>query len=337
MTTPANTTFVCCIEPGTLEPMTLRLLESLRRHGGRFADARFIACQPRLGTPLSQATRERLKELNGEFVHLWRPRAFGWYHYLNKAASLRQLDASITTEWVTFLDSDTLIAREPSEFVAEDVDFLACPPDDGLVGSRGPEDLWDPTWIRIFGALGLAASDVPFIKEYNTGKDIRLYFNSGAFSYRKNTGFSQQYWSCVRTVLKENIGFPTFYEHYTDQVVLGLTALKMGLRWRALSVGYNLAVDQPVATLSDRNLASATLLHYHKGLTGEGDALLSRLRQTHPDLAAWLEPLGPISDPRSRVPFLAGEGLRVARGFPRALYRRRLREALKGDHGAAAT
>jgi hypothetical protein len=324
MATPANTTFVCCIEPGALEPMTLRLLESLRRHGGRFAEARFIACQPRLGPPLSRSTRQRLKELNGEFSYIWRPRKFGWYHYLNKAAALVQLNSSITTEWVTFLDSDTLIAREPLEFVADDVDFLACAPDDGLVGSRGPDDLWDATWMRIFKILNLDPAEVPFIQEHNTGKRIRLYFNSGAFSYRKETGFARNYLNSVMRILEENIGFPEFHEHYTDQVVLGLAALKMGIRWKALSAGYNLAVDRPVEELSDQDLASAVLLHYHKGLTGDGGALFARLHRAHPGLAAWLEPLGTIRDPRSPAQLLVGEGLRIARGVPRALYRRRL-------------
>jgi hypothetical protein len=334
LTGRSQTTFVCCIESGPLEPMALRLVESIRRHGGEFAGARIIACQPRFGAPLSSSTRSRLAELNAEHVWLWKPRRRGWYHYLNKAEALVYLEPQITTEWVTFLDSDMVVASEPTAIVGDDVDFVACAPDDGLVGSTGPSHRLDPTWTRYFSSVGLKIDDVPMIKEYNTGKYIRLYFNSGLFSYRISTGFGKFYKSSVEKALSEHLGFPYHYEHFTDQIVLGLAAYRMGLRWRELPYGYNLAVDRDASELPDEKMREAVVLHYHKALEKRPDVFFKRLSVTHPQLHEWLPSLGGVSDSRSAVSKIAGEALRIVRGVPRRLYRQRVRLA-PGDPSQA--
>jgi hypothetical protein len=139
----------------------------------------------------------------------------------------------------------------------------------------------------------------------------------------------------MQRVLDLNLGFPEYYEHFTDQVVLGLCALKMDLDWRALPMGYNLAVDRDVGQLPDEQLAAATVLHYHKALERDPGPFFSRLQKTHPEVAQWLAPLGPLKDPRSSLTFAASEALRVARGLPRALYRRRVSEQLRNAVGAS--
>jgi hypothetical protein len=321
----AKTTFVCCVESGPLEPMTLRLVESIRRHGGEFADARIIACQPRFGAPLSSSTRNRLAALNAEHIWLWKPRRRAWYHYLNKAEALVQLEPNISTEWVTFLDGDMLIAGEPRAIVTDDVDFLACAPDDGLVGSTGSSHPLDETWRRYFESVGLDIDRIPMITEYNTNKSIRLYFNSGLFSYRVSTGFARFYYNAVNKALTDKLGFPYHYEHFTDQIVLGLAAQKMGLRWRMLPYGYNLAVDRDHASLPDEKMRQAVVLHYHKALERNPGAFFERLKVTHPQLTEWLPALGVVSDSRSAASKIVGEALRIARGVPRRVYRRSVR------------
>ncbi|MBS0363285.1 MAG: hypothetical protein JSR98_18065 [Proteobacteria bacterium] len=321
----SETTFVCCIEAGPLEPLSLRLAESIRRHAGRFSQARIIACQPRFGAPLAKATRARLEELGAEHVWLHRPRRRDWYHYLNKAEALVQLQPGITTDWVTFLDSDILIGGEPGEIVGDDIDFAAAAPDDGIVGSTGPGHPLDAMWLRYIASVGVSPERVPMIEEYNTRKEIRLYFNSGLFSYRVSTGFADVYRDTVHKALTDQLGFPYHFEHYTDQVVLGLVALKMDLRWRRLSYGYNLAVDRSATELPDDLMRQAVVLHYHKALERNPQSLFERLGVTHPQIAAWLAEMGGAVDPRSLPAKAFGEALRVARGVPRKLYRRGVR------------
>jgi hypothetical protein len=228
-----------------------------------------------------------------------------------------------------------LIAGEPNELVADEVDFIACAPDTGLVGSTGTSHPLDSTWLRYIDAVGLRPDAVPMVREHNTGEMIRLYFNSGAFSYRKSTNFASAYWKIVNDCLELNLGFPYYGEHYTDQVVLGLCALKIDLRWRELPITYNLAVDRDAEKLPDEQLRSAILLHYHKALERDPEALFHRLRETHPDLADWLTPLGPLGDPRNPLAKASCEALRIIRGVPRAIYRRRVGLESR-RHGEAA-
>ena len=61
MTKISDITFVCCVESGSLESQTIRMVESLRRYGGKFANAPVIAVTPRFGAPLSKATLQVLK------------------------------------------------------------------------------------------------------------------------------------------------------------------------------------------------------------------------------------------------------------------------------------
>src|SRR5690606_37796289 len=50
-------TVVTCVEAGTLEPMAVRMVRSLRRWGGRYSNVQVIAVTPRWGPPLRPQTR----------------------------------------------------------------------------------------------------------------------------------------------------------------------------------------------------------------------------------------------------------------------------------------
>ncbi len=55
VTTPLPTaTIVTCVEYGPLEQMVVRMVDSLRRWGGRLADAPVYAVKPRRGMPLTR-------------------------------------------------------------------------------------------------------------------------------------------------------------------------------------------------------------------------------------------------------------------------------------------
>lgn len=45
---PISMTVVACVESGVLEPLTIRMVDSLRRFGGRFANTEVVAVTPRL-------------------------------------------------------------------------------------------------------------------------------------------------------------------------------------------------------------------------------------------------------------------------------------------------
>jgi hypothetical protein len=64
---PQITFFVCCVESGALEGQTVRMVESLRRWGGQFANAPLVAVSPRLSSPLSRETHRAFERLQVEY------------------------------------------------------------------------------------------------------------------------------------------------------------------------------------------------------------------------------------------------------------------------------
>ena len=123
-------TFVTCVESGPLELQVLRMVESLRTFGGRYADCPVWAVKPRFGPPLSKTTREQFDRLGIEFHKTQRNDPHGWYAYINKTRALMLAEAEVRTEFVGWLDADLLFAGEPTELLPRpDEDLTACSSD----------------------------------------------------------------------------------------------------------------------------------------------------------------------------------------------------------------
>src|SRR5580700_3984300 len=82
------TTFVCCVESGGLESQTIRMVRSLRQHGGRVADAPIIAVTPRFGPPLSKNTTQVFNRLNVTHIRRAGNNPHPWFKFLNKPLAL---------------------------------------------------------------------------------------------------------------------------------------------------------------------------------------------------------------------------------------------------------
>lgn len=154
-------TFVCCIEAGPLETMTLRLVESLRRFGGRAAQSPVIAVRPRRGPSLSRSGRRRLDELGVEVLGPPKRPRYDWYHFLNKPKALVAAEAIAQSDVIAFLDGDTLVLAEPQAlWLGDDSDFAA-KPEIGSIESNGPGSTYEPLWEAFASALGLSLDDLP--------------------------------------------------------------------------------------------------------------------------------------------------------------------------------
>jgi hypothetical protein len=88
-----------------------------------------------------------------------------------------------------------------------------------------------------------------------------------------------------------------------DQVVLGLTVLETGMRWRQLSGSHNYAfVSSKPERYTRDDLASAKVLHYHDCMRpDQWQHMLAALEHTHPQVHARLGPLGPLRDPAAAL------------------------------------
>ncbi len=112
------------MESGELEPKTIRMVDSLRRFGGRFSDLDVVAVTPRMGAPLESSTRRRLTELDVRLVRIRPQTRYVWHHYMNKAQAVMAVEERVDSEAILWMDSDIIFLREPNELELPDGDRL---------------------------------------------------------------------------------------------------------------------------------------------------------------------------------------------------------------------
>lgn len=300
MDAPADTlSFVCCIESGPLEWMSLRLAESLRRWGGAFANCPVFAVTPRFGPPLGRATRAAMDKFSVTHLHAPGGNRRAWFGFLNKPGAVVAAEEHARTPCVAWLDSDILVLGEPAELaLSPDEDFAACAPDRNI-GSTGPDDPFDVYWQKVAGVFGIDLDRFPWIVTETEKARIRLYWNSGVFSWRRGRGFAAQYRDDCERLLASRVASKQAGVFFTDQVALVLTVLGKGLRWRALSHACNFAIGKKLQGQVDpAGVAVSRLLHYHDALwPASWDASMALLREQRPDVHRWLEEQGPARNP----------------------------------------
>jgi hypothetical protein len=292
-------TFVCCVESGSLEELTLLLAESLRTFGGAFAGCPFLAVTPRLGAPLARSTRRGMERLGVEHLRLPRANPHPWFGFLNKPAALVAAEERARTPVVAWLDGDVLVLRDPADLALGDgLDFAACAFDKNI-GSAGPDDPFDAYWREVAKIFGLDVDALPWVVTEQEGTRIRLYWNSGVFAWRRSTGFARHYLEDCERLLASKVASKEAGIYFTDQVSLGVTMLRLGLRWRPLSYEYNYALGSTIGHLYDAGKLRATrVLHYHDVFWPHyWDQMMPRLKEVRPDVHDWMQRHGPLRNP----------------------------------------
>lgn len=296
-------TFVCCVDSGWLEAQTLVMIESLRRWGGRFADAHIVAVTPRLGCPLSQQTHRFFKKFDVEYIHYWANHSYTWLPYVNKPHALATVEKRSSSRYIGWLDSDLMFVGEPDQLIPnQDIDFTACAADKN-VGTSGSDDPFNPYWSAICNAIGIDLEALPWVTEHTEQQSLRLYWNSGIFTYRRSTEFGQRYLeTCLQLIDGRRVpNVPGYFSiGMNEQIGLGLAMFKAGLSWQSLPFSHNFTVSHRSKhsgwCCEVQQLKQAKILHYHDSLLPEHwGKFLSYLQDTHPAVAEWVAQLGPMT------------------------------------------
>ena len=299
MSEKCQTSFVCCVESGYLENYTLRMIDSMRRWGGKFADAPIYAVTPRLGPPLSRYTKNTFSRLNVNHIRCHPQSNYSWLNFFNKPLALVAAEEYITSESVCWLDSDVLILGEPEQLILNEAeDFVACASDKNI-GSAGVQDPQDVFWRELYRILNLNIENAPWIVTEQERKKIRLYWNSGVFAYRRSVGFAKSYLEACLDILNANIANHESNIFFHDQVALGLAMIKGGLRWRALPHSYNYAMGSKTHNqwYKEELLRTAKIVHYHDSMWPPfWQTFIDCLNKTHPPATEWLNSLGPMKN-----------------------------------------
>lgn len=293
--------FVCCVESGPLEVQTRRMVESLRRWGGKFANAPIYAVTPRFGPPLSSKTRSHFQQFNITHIRSYPDSGYSWFKFLNKPYALVLAEDYITTETVCWLDSDILILQEPEQLVLHpDEDFLGCASDKEM-GTAGPSDPYEVIWQEICRAAGVLIDDLPWVVTEQEKEKIRLYWNGGIFVYRRSTGYGKDYLQTCIDLLNNHVvsQLPGYSIGINEMSAIGLAMVRQQLRWRSLpySHDYSMSSLTHAEWYDESMLQDARILHYHDSMWPKfWDEFLRCLQRTHPDVAEWLAPLGPLQN-----------------------------------------
>lgn len=287
---------VTCVEAGYLESQTIRMIESLRNWGGRFASLPVVAVTPRFGPSIRSSTRRRYDELNVTYVNTKPISNYAWYNFMNKPTAILAAERTLQVDLMIWLDADLLIVAEPwGLLLDESDDFTACPTEKN-VATTGPGDPYHNYWLAMCQAVGLELDEVPWMEEFRSNQRIRTYYNSGVFSYRPRGNLAEAFFDATQRVMEAKIQLPKDGIFYHEQAALGLAAVKQKLRSRILPEPCNYHFgSSTLKFVQPDKLRAASVLHYHRSMQPDRWAeFLPLIQASHPQIMDWLAPKGPL-------------------------------------------
>ena len=188
-------TFVTTVFPGrSLFDLHL-LLASLRDFGGEQANAPVWVCIPENLVEVPTRVQEHFTALDVgllKFQADTRIQSFPFGARV-QAAYVAEKALAGKSNFLAWLDSDTIILQEPDEFLLPPGIILGCRPvHHRLLGTRWGEAL-DPFWELVY--LKCRASfDATDHMTTHTGEKISPYFNAGSFVVRPEVGLLKSWW-----------------------------------------------------------------------------------------------------------------------------------------------
>lgn len=315
----ATTTIVACIESGQLEEQTLRMVESLRLFGGRFAACEVLLAASRPGPPLLPATRARLRDLYATVIDIPFRRRYRWHHLMNKPHALAWGERLSNADTIIWADSDILFLAEPRELELLPGEEFVGQPDTGVIGSTGEDDPHDPFWARVCAEFGVDFDRMPRCCTYDD-QPIRYYLNSGLFAYRRACSLGRDFDHDCARFLESGVSRCHTEVHFGEQATLGITVLRRRLARRTLSHDGNYHTTLITPWMMDAaRMRAAAVLHYHDCMGPHTwNLMMQALQRAHPRVFEWIRDKPPLTN-RHGTPYHRAhrEWLRLFRGLCR--------------------
>ena len=272
---------------------------SLRRWGGRLAEARVIAVKPRFGPRISSTTQAALERLDVEYLRIRRDDNFLWFPWLNKTAAVRHV-AAFHPDTIVWLDADILVLNEPSELLLNSAEpnspqFAACASDKNI-GTIQDDDKFAPYFRAACQALNVDFASLPYVLTEEEHVPVRAYWNSGVYAFAGNSGLAELHHNFTLSLVAKGIGSHESKLFFSDQVSLGLAAHHLGLTRKNLPWSHNFSVQPRNAdVLLRENAKNIRILHYHGCLWPSSfEKFCQGLSFHRPDVTAWLRDRGPL-------------------------------------------
>lgn len=235
-------TFVVCVEPGPhrLEYKAAALFLTMRRNMGALADAPVRAYAPRPGRGVAPWLRELMEHLRIDYVDEPLNTAHADYPLANKPLALAHAEATATTKFVAFLDTDILLWSEPHAFLLDDgADIGLVTDTTKTTASAGPGDPFEEYWMRLYGLVGARAR--PFVTTTVSNERVRGTWNSGVVALRRSAGIAAHWGEALERLLADDFS-PLTAAYLRENNVLSAVAAARYDRFAELPVTYNYPV-----------------------------------------------------------------------------------------------
>ena len=207
-----NLIFTTLAIPGKSEQDTLLLVESLRSFGGELAaNPIWVLVPTELGS-LSDPTQEKLAQSNVRIVFFEMDPEFFKFPFAAKVLAAAALEtwAQGQTERLVYMDRDTIVLQEPTEFlISAGISLGYRPVHHKLIGSTW-DSAMDSFWKLIYEVCDVPEENL-FPMMTHTGERIRPYFNAGIFIIRPENGLLAQ-WREIFLKWYRQPQFDAFYE-----------------------------------------------------------------------------------------------------------------------------
>ena len=253
--------FVFCVEPGRLEAEACLLARSIRRYGGRLASSPLYAVQPRGAQPLrpetlavfaTEGVTHRAAVLNGPYAQ---------WPTTNKVFGVADIESIAETEFLVFLDTDSVIINEPLELLLPAGHDLGVQPTvQQFRGSTGPGDPNDPFWLNVYRICDVP--EPPYVLTMIDRVRIRGYYNGGLIAMRRTAGLGRRW---LDFLMRIGPDVPNKARYNLDQVALAAVAAGLPGRVRVLpsTYNYNIGRRQDFVLEADRSAGWDSLVHLH--------------------------------------------------------------------------
>jgi len=246
------------------ERESLLLARSIRRFGGTYADAPIWILIPRGRSPFSEGSQVALHQLDVNLVSFDVPDSVLNFPFGGKVFAARAAESSLDSNGglLAWMDSDTIVLREPREFLIPENTYLGYRP----VMLKNISSLFDEAvnefWQIIFETCETPEEHIFPMETTSDKVIIRPQFNAGVLVVRPGRGllrawaenFEASYGHPVlETYYQEHI----LYKIFVHQSVLSATLLAMLEREEMHDLGPD--VNLPIFLESEREDATASL------------------------------------------------------------------------------
>jgi len=294
-----GTTFVTVVEPiGVLEPAVLLMAESLRRWGGRLANAPILCFSPRFRPPLRRSTLKEFERLNITYQHKNFKHPYSWYSFANKAMAMVAARDACDAKNLVWVDADVLVLDEPERFLSAEAEFSACLTA-GPLATTGPSHPCDQYWKAVCAVYGFDIDELPWVTV--EGKRVRYCVHAGIFRMSRDSAIVDHYLGNLEKLMNSKLA-RSHDIFYNETVALTVAPFTSKATWSELPRSHNFIVSSVSDDVEIAGMETARMLHYHDAMfQPHWNVLRSHFHERRPDRLEWLERQGAIS-PSSTLP-----------------------------------